>query len=235
MLIAATVTAGAALLAATPVYASPPAPAQLPPLPPASSFGSGMVNPYFPLVPRTTSVFSGVIDGVAARETFTVTDEITVIQGVPANVVRDQLYLEREDGDGRYLAEDTTDWYATANNGDVWYLGEATAEFDEHGQVLTTDGSWQAGVDGARAGIFMPATPEAGASYQQEAATDAQDLFKIISVDDTTVTTREWTPLEPGLVTKKTYESGVGMTLEDTVKGANIEDLLLELVRVKHS
>ena len=73
----------------------------------------------------------------------------------------------------------------------------------------------------------MPADPTAGDSYQQEAASDAQGLFKIISVEGDTVTTREWTPLEPGLVTRKAYEAGVGMTLEDTVKGANIEDLLL--------
>ena len=112
----------------------------------------------------------------------------------------------------------------------MWYLGEATTEYDEQGHVVSTDGSWQAGVDGARAGIFMPAEPTAGAAYQQESAVDAQDLFRITSVTGDTVTTREWTPLEPGLVTKKVYESGTGQVLEDTVKGQAIEDLRLELV-----
>jgi hypothetical protein len=205
-------------------------PQPLPPLPAASAFGAGTVNPWFPVVPGTTSTFTGAIDGVAARELFTVTGDVKVVDGVPANVIHDRLYLAREDGNGRYLAEDTLDWYATADNGDVWYLGEATTEYDEQGRVVSTDGSWQAGVDGARAGIFMPAEPTVGAAYQQESAVDAKDLFRITSVDGDTVTTREWTPLEPGLVTKKIYESGTGQVLEDTVKGQAIEDLRLELV-----
>jgi len=205
-------------------------PEPLPPLPAASAFGAGTVNPWFPVVPGTTSTFTGAIDGVAARELFTVTSAVRVVDGVPANVIHDRLYLAREDGRGRYLAEDTLDWYATANNGDVWYLGEATTEYDEHGRVVSTDGSWQAGVDGARAGIFMPAEPTVGAAYQQESAVDAKDLFRITSIDGDTMTTREWTPLEPGLVTMKVYESGTGQVLEDTVKGQAIEDLRLELV-----
>lgn len=201
----------------------------LPPLPPASAFGGGTVNPWFPVVPGRTSTFTGAIDGVAARELFTVTGDVKVVDGVPANVIHDRLYLAREDGPGRYLAEDTFDWYATADNGDVWYLGEATTEYDEAGRVTSTDGSWQAGVGGARAGIFMPAQPTVGAAYRQESAVDAQDLFRITSVDGDSVTTREWTPLEPGLVTKKVYESGIGQVLEATVKGQAIEDLRLEL------
>jgi hypothetical protein len=223
--------AAAAVAIATPsaAGAANAGPEPLPPLPAASAFGAGTVNPWFPIVPGTTSTFAGAIDGVAAREQYTVTGDVKVVDGVPANVIRDRLYLAREDG-GRYLAEDTLDWYATANNGDVWYLGEATTEYDEKGHVVSTDGSWQAGVDGARAGIFMPAEPTVGAAYQQESAVDAQDLFRITSATGDTVTTREWTPLEPGLVTKKVYESGTGQVLEDTVKGQAIEDLRLELV-----
>jgi hypothetical protein len=221
--------AAAAVAVVTPSAASA-ASAGPPPLPPASAFGAGTVNPWFPVVPGTTSTFAGDIDGVAARELFTVTADVKVVDGVPANVIHDRLYLAREGGHGRYLAEDTMDWYATANNGDVWYLGEATTEYDEQGHVVSTDGSWQAGVDGARAGIFMPATPRVGATYQQEWAVDAKDLFRITGVDANTVTTREWTPLEPGLVTKKVYEFGTGQVLEDTVKGQAIEDLWLELV-----
>jgi hypothetical protein len=204
-------------------------PLRLPPLPPASAFGGGTVNPWFPVVPGTTSTFTGAIDGVAARELFTVTGDVKVVDGVPANVIHDRLYLAREDGPGRYLAEDTFDWYATADNGDVWYPGEDTTEYDEAGHVTSTGGSWQAGVGGARAGIFMPAQPAVGAVYRQKSAVDAQDLFRITSVDGDSVTTREWTPLEPGLVTKKVYRPGLGQVLEDTVKGQAIEDLRLEL------
>jgi hypothetical protein len=232
----ATIVAAATLASASPSHAnSSDSPSALPPLPPTSSFGTGAVNPYFPIVPGTTTVFAGSIDGVAARETFSVTRGTEVVDGVPANVIRDRLYLARADGDGRYLAEDTTDWYATDATGTVWYLGEDTAEYDENGTLLSTDGSWKAGVDGARAGIFMPAVPTVGAVYQQESATDAQDFFRITAIEGDTVVTREYTPLEPGLITKKVYETDVGQVLEDTVKGASIEDLILRLVSVRHS
>ena len=121
---------------------------RLPPLPPSSAFGAGTINPYFPIVPNTTTEYEGAIDGTPAWETITVTDKTKTVDGISANIVRDSLYLQREEGDGRYLAEFTIDWYATANNGDVWYLGERTTEYDEAGQVISTDGSWQAGVDG---------------------------------------------------------------------------------------
>lgn len=206
-------------------------PALRPPTPPPpSSFGGGVVNPYFPVVPGLTNTYQGQIDGVSARETFTVTHRVKIVAGIPANVIRDALYLEREDGKGMYLAEYTLDWYATSDTGDVWYLGEDTAEYDEAGNLVSTDGSWQAGVDGAIAGIYMPAHPSVGAVYQQEVAADAQDMFRIVGVTERSLTTREWTPLEPGLVTGKVFQRDVGMVLEDTVKGASIEDLRLELV-----
>ncbi len=202
----------------------PPAP------PPPSSFGHGVINPYFPLVPGLINTYRGHIDGVSARETVTVTHRVKIVDGIPANVIRDALYLERENGDGMYLAEYTLDWYATSDTGDVWYLGEDTAEYDEAGNLVSTDGSWQAGVDGAVAGIYMPAHPRVGAVYQQEVAADAQDMFRVVGVTERSLTTREWTPLEPGLVTGKVFQRDVGMVLEDTVKGASIEDLRLELV-----
>ena len=202
----------------------PPAP------PPPSSFGGGIINPYFPVVPGLTNTYQGHIDGVSAWETFTVTHLSRSSTGIPANVIRDALYLERENGEGMYLAEYTLDWYATSDTGDVWYLGEDTAEYDEAGNLVSTDGSWQAGVDGAVAGIYMPAHPSVGAVYQQEVAADAQDMFRIVGVTERSLTTREWTPLEPGLVTGKVFQRDVGMVLEDTVKGASIEDLRLELV-----
>lgn len=206
-----------------------------PPLPPPGAFGGDAINPYFPLVPGTTNIYTGSIDGVPARESFAVTKSTKVVDGIPATVIRDSLYLQRESGNGMYLAEFTIDWYATADSGDVWYLGEATAEYDEAGNVVSTAGSWQSGVDGARAGIFMPAKPRVGDVFQQEIAADAQDFFKITAVNEDRITTTEWTPLEPQVATKKVFARGVGMVLEDTIKGAGVEDLFLQLVAVTHS
>ena len=83
-----------------------------------------------------------------------VTNRTKLIQGARCTVVDDRLYLH-----GR-LEERTTDWYAQDEKGNVWYFGEDTAELDKHGRVTSTEGSWQAGVDGARAGIYMPAEPK---------------------------------------------------------------------------
>ena len=205
-------------------------PQPLPPLPAASAFGAGTINPWFPIVPGTTSTFTGAIDGVAARELYTVTGDVKVVDGVPANVIHDRLYLAHADGPGRYLAEDTLDWYATANDGDVWYLGEATTEYDEQGHVVLhrrlvagrcrrcPRRDLHAGRARRRRGL------PAGVGRRRPGPLPHHQR------DGDTVTTREWTPLEPGLVTKKVYESGTGQVLEDTVKGQAIEDLRLELV-----
>ena len=60
-------------------------------------------------------------------------------------------------GDGA-VVEDTHDWYAQDADGNIWYFGEDTKEY-EHGKVKTTEGSWEAGVDGARAGRRRPREP----------------------------------------------------------------------------
>ena len=218
-----------AVIAASVLVIATPANAAVPPTPPPSDFNAGAVNRFFPIVPNTTNKFEGAIDGVPAREVFTVTNNTKVIQGVTTNVIRDSLFLHKEKGRGFYLAEFTLDWYATANDGTVWYFGEDTTEYDESGAVLSTDGSWQAGVNGAKAGVFMAATPVIGEVIQQESAFDAQDLFKVVAIRPDSIVTHEWTPLEPGLVTKKVFKANVGMTVEDTIKGAAIEDLLLTL------
>ncbi len=80
----------------------------------------------------------------------TVTSETKQIaNGVTARVVRDTV---TEDGE---LIEDTIDWYAQDADGNVWYLGEDTAEFED-GKVKTKKGSWEAGVDGALPGVILP-------------------------------------------------------------------------------
>ena len=85
-----------------------------------------------------------------------------MIQGARCTVLEDRLYLS-----GR-LKERTTDWYAQDEMGNVWYFGEETAELDEQGRVTSREGSWQAGVDSARAGIYMRAEPKVGQSFTQE-------------------------------------------------------------------
>jgi len=213
-------------LASSPPAPSPPGPA---------GFAASVDNPWFPLRPGTTLVYRGVKDGKPSRELFTVTSRTKEIQGIDCTVVRDRLYLR-----GR-LDERTQDWYAQDKIGNVWYFGEATAELNSGGSVTSTEGSWRSGVDGARAGIFMPAHPRPGQTGVQEIYKGhAQDHFRVLSLSAHIQTpaassrrallTREWTPLEPGVVDHKLYVKGIGTVLEQTVKGGEERN---ELVAVR--
>jgi hypothetical protein len=206
-----------------------------PPLPPPSEFVARVDNPWFPLRPGTVYVYRGRKDDQPSRDVFAVLSETKTILGVRCTVVSDKLYLR-----GR-IEERTWDWYAQDRAGRVWYLGEATAELRSNGSVKTREGSWQAGVDGARAGIFMPAHPHPGQSGIQEFLKgEAEDHFRILSRSASVTTpaasskrallTREWTPLEPGVVDHKLYVKGIGTVLERTVKGG---DELNELVAIR--
>src|SRR5437588_7156227 len=128
----------------------------VPTLPSPSQFVSRVTNSWFPLKPGTVYRYRGIKDRKPAVDVMTVTHSTKTIAGIKATVVRDRLYLS-----GR-LEERTTDWYAQDRAGNVWYLGEATATLDARGHVTGTSGSWQTGVAGARAGVFMPGHPSLG-------------------------------------------------------------------------
>jgi len=180
-------------------------------------------NPYLPLVPgsRWTYQASGV--DVDETITVTVTDQTRVVAGVTTTVVHDEVV----DADGT-LVEDTYDWYAQDRAGNVWYFGEDTTSYD--GDEISTEGSWEAGVNGAQAGVVMLARPRVGDGYQQEYDPgNAEDRAEVLSIDDQVVVmdatyddvvaTVETTPLEPDLAEKKYYVPGIGAVLEETLTG----------------
>ena len=204
--------------------------------PSPTQFASGATNPWFPLRPGTTWVYRGVKDGKVSRDVVHATGKTRRIAGVVCTAVSDRLYLR-----GR-LEERTTDWYAQDKAGNVWYFGEATAELDVHGKVTTREGSWLAGVDGAVAGVFMPAHPRVGFSARQEYYKGhAEDHFRVLSLSAHVATpgassshavlTKEWTPLEPGTIDHKYYVRGIGTVLEQTVKGGEERNTLLSIHR----
>jgi hypothetical protein len=206
-----------------------------PPLPAPAEFAPRVDNAWFPLRPGTTLLYRGRKDGEPSRDRMRVLSRKKTILGVAATVVSDKLYLRGT------LEERTRDWYAQDKRGNVWYLGEATAELNPNGSVKTREGSWQAGVGGARAGIFMPAHPHRGQSGIQEMLKgEAEDHFRVLGLEASVDTpaaasrhallTREWTPLEPGVVDHKYYVQGIGTVLEETVKGG---DEVNELVAVR--
>ena len=199
-----------------------------------NNFVNRVDNRFFPLTPGTTYFYQGEKDGIPSSDEFIVTHQNQRIAGVNCTVVRDRAY---ENG---VLVEDTIDWFAQDTDGNVWYFGEDTKELDANGNVISTEGSWQAGVNGAQPGIIMEAHPRVGDKYQQEFASGvAEDMAKVASVNktatvsygsfDDVLVTREWSPLDPGSVEEKYYADGVGFILGVTIKGG---DERTELVRI---
>jgi hypothetical protein len=143
--------------------------------------------------------------------------------GVSTVVVRDTVTADGQ------VVEDTFDWYAQDRDGNVWYFGEAVRNFVD-GRLESTDGSFEAGVDGALPGIVMPADPTPGHAYRQEYYPgQAEDLGQILHIDERetvpvgefehVVVTRDWNPLEPEVVEQKSYAPGIGLVAEETVAG----------------
>lgn len=182
-------------------------------------------NPYFPLLPGSRWVYEGTADGVPERVVVEVLDERRTVMGISAVVVRDQAFV-----DG-VLAEDTLDFFTQDAEGNVWYLGEETAEYED-GSIASTEGSWEAGVDGAQPGLVMPAHPVVGDAYRQEFLPGtAEDMGEVLATDGSValpvgvfaevVTTRDWTPLEPEVIEEKAYAPGVGLIQEADVAGGD--------------
>ncbi|HEV2592156.1 MAG TPA: hypothetical protein VGU02_09705, partial [Gaiellaceae bacterium] len=180
------------------------------------------------LAPGTRWIYTGVKDGIPSRDVVTVLRQTKTIGGVPCVALQDRLYLH-----GR-LEERTTDWYSQDAKGNVWYFGEDTAELGRNGKVISTEGTWAAGVAAAQPGIYMPAHPRIGQTGRQEYLKGhAEDHFKVVSLLRTNaVLTAEWTPLEPGVLDHKLYVRGVGTVLEQTEHGGDERN---ELVSVTHS
>ena len=137
--------------------------------------------------------------------------------------------VRRADGT---LAEKTRDWYATDQDGNVWYFGEDTATYDDSGDLESREGSWEAGVDGAVAGIVMPADPRPStAAYMELAKGEAEDQAWVVQrlpsvrtpggTYDHVVRTLEWTRLEPDVVSMKFYARGLGIVLERDLSGGD--------------
>ena len=189
-----------------------------------SDFVRHVTNPWFPLRPGSTWRSRGVKEGVRMIDNMRATHRTKGILGVPTTVVHDVVLVH-----GR-PEEVTNDFYAQDRRGNVWYFGENTKELDRHGHVKSREGSFRAGRQGARAGLFFPARPRPGVTARQEFFKGhAEDHFQVltrhahVSVPAVTsnhaVRTKEWTPLEPKTLDNKYYVRGVGTVREIAVKG----------------
>lgn len=190
-------------------------------------FTTTIDNPYWPMKPGSRWVYRETTPaGTKSRVVVTVTSKTKrIANGILARVVHDVV---TEDGEP---VEVTDDWYAQDCAGNVWYLGEKTAEY-ENGKVVSREGSWEAGVDGAQAGIAIPADPQVGLTYRQEYyAGHAEDAGEVFSLAEQVqvpaghfgdiLMTKDTTTLKPRILEYKFYARGVGPVLEMGVSGGN--------------
>jgi hypothetical protein len=237
-------SAAAGPLRPTPAGAAAAAPCELPTFGPGDSylphiaprdFTPNVTNPFFPLTPGRTLVYTGTKDAKKALDLVLTTSRTKVIDGVRTRVVEDRLYLDN------VLEERTSDYYAQDRCGNVWYFGEDTATLDRRGRVVSTDGSFHAGVNGAQPGVFMQARPEVGRRFRQEwFKGHAEDTFSVVSLSSRVTVpfgtfrhalrTEETTELEPAVLDNKYYVKGIGEVTELSVKGPREVARLVEII-----
>jgi hypothetical protein len=189
-----------------------------------ADFTTDIDNAYWPMSPGSRWVYREVENGDVQRVTVTVTDRTKTIDGIEARVVHDLVTTP----DGAKV-EDTFDWYAQDKDGNLWYLGEDTKEYED-GKVVSTEGSWEHGVDGAEAGIIVAAEPKQGLTYREEYyAGHAEDAAEVLGVEGkvqvpygrfgNAMITRNFSGIEPNVEELKFYAKGVGPVLELLVSG----------------
>jgi hypothetical protein len=203
-----------------------------------ATFTADVDHPYFPLRPGTRWTYREVDPDGTVLDVVVIATTTTrrIADGIDARVVRDTVRQ------GGQIVEDTFDWFAQDDDGNVWYLGEDTAELED-GEIASREGSFEAGVDGAQPGIVMPAHPAAGQHYRQEfLAGQAEDNGAVLSEDemvevpagryDDAILTKDTNGLEPDAVEYKLYARGVGLALTIDVSGGSGREDLLAVDRV---
>ena len=174
-----------------------------------ADFSTKINNKYFTFTLGTTYIYDGKVEEGVERTEVYVTNNIKKVMGVDVIEVRDRVWLNDE------LIEDTKDWYAQDKYGNVWYFGEDSKEL-VNGEVVSIEGSWEAGVDGAKPGIIMRYDPKIGDAYRQEYYKGrAEDMAEVVALGvkvkvkyssfSDCLQTRDWNPLEQGYGEYKYY------------------------------
>ena len=182
-----------------------------------AALGPEITNPLFPLPVGATWTLEATTEDGLEQIVVTVLDETREVNGVEARVVRDTVTVDGE------VVEDTWDWYAQDPDGNVWYLGEDTTEYED-GEVVCHCGAWEWGVDDALPGVVMLGDPAVGDVYRQEfLAGEAEDYAEVVSLDETVeaggetytgcLETNDLSAIDPALSEYKYYCPGVGTVL----------------------
>lgn len=187
---------------------------------------TNFTNPYFPLESGKTYKYENQTTSGLERGEVTVTEETKVVQSITCAVVHDQVWLNN------VLIEDTYDWFAQDNQGNVWYFGENVNNYNNDGSFKDKHGSWEAGIGGAKPGIIMLADPQVGMKYREEYLFgEAEDQAEVVAVGESVTTpagtftncikTKNFTELEPDVEENKWYAPKIGLV--KTLKVADNE------------
>jgi len=192
------------------------------------TFSPTGVNPYFILTPGFVLTLEGEEKKELVHLTITVLNETLDVDGITTRVIEEE---ETHDGE---LVEISRNYYAICQEtNSVFYFGEDT-DIYEDGEVVSNEGSWLAGENGASPGIFMPGTILLGSRYFQEIAPEvALDRAEITSIApcevlgdmvENCVETVETTPLAPGAKELKRYAPGTGVVLDGTLELISVQE-----------
>lgn len=200
-----------------------------------AEFTTMIDNPYWPMEPGTRWTYREVDEEGEALDVVVIvtTETRQIANGITARVVRDTVSADGE------IVEDTFDWYAQDAAGNIWYLGEQTAEV-VNGEIASTAGSFEAGVDGALPGIIIPADPLPGMRYRQEYYPgEAEDNGEVLSLDEMAdvpfghftglLLTKDTITIQPDVLEYKLYAKGVGPILTLGVSGGGGREELVDV------
>ena len=191
-------------------------------------------NPYFSIKPGNFRRLEGTDeDGIDVVVEITVLrrTKMVTIRGPEGERirVRTRVIEEREWENGN-LKEISRNYFARCKGtGDIYYFGEDVKIYNARGRLVSRDGSWRAGRDGAEPGLIMPSVFLVGAKYFQEVApgiamdrahhtrTGLEVVTPLATFQDC-VKVVETTPLERGERSIKKYAPGFGLIYDDGIE-----------------
>jgi hypothetical protein len=201
--------------------------------PDQNTFTPNVDNVYFPLPAGQQWVLQGKEQGETIGLQITVDGTQDLYSGrrqVTARVVEELEWVDANanglvDPDEE-LREISQNYFAQTQDGTVCYFGEQV-DIYEGGVLVSHEGSWRADARGNAPGIFMPAEPQPGMTFQQEFAPGiAEDRATIVRTGSVTVPAgtfadaiivRDFNPLD-GSKGTKVYARGVGLVRDDTLE-----------------
>lgn len=192
-------------------------------------FGTTGRNPYFPLAPGRQLVFENeegtqMLFVTVLGQTRRI---VLPIDGKPTSV-RTRVVEEREFEDGELIEVSRNFFAVCEKTNDVFYFGE-DVDIYEDGEIVSHDGAWLAGRDGALPGILMPGRFLLGSRYFQEVAPGvaldrAEHVAMGLEIETPAgtfsdcVEVRETSPLDAGAQSTKQYCAGVGLVRDNDVE-----------------